>query len=136
MKVSEVSAELDALRQIYGTTRGYCHCCRRKLAFGGYARTAGRGAWDIDARALRPACCACLVGPAPKARHERVANFVREAATVVPVPVPAALSPGRAGAGALLGGLVGGLLGAVVFGPWGALLGGVLGAEIEGADAA
>ncbi len=117
-----MTGELDALRQIYGTTRGYCHCCRRKLAFVGYARAAGRGVWDIDARAQRPACSACLKGPAPKARRERsVPAQGPEIASVVPTP-------------GLRHTLLGGLLGAFILGPWGALLGGLLGAEIDGGD--
>lgn len=125
MKDRWTDAELDGVRQIYGTTRGYCHSCRRKLAFVGYARSTGRGAWDIDARALQPACRACLrggIGPAPKDRRapERVAEVVVSAATT-------------AGHG-LRHTLLGGLLGAFVLGPWGALLGGLLGAEIDGGD--
>lgn len=114
-----MTGELDALRQIYGTTRGYCHCCRRKLAFVGYARAAGRGAWDIDAHAQRPACSACLVGPAPKARRERH----------VPAQAPELAAVTTTG---MRHTLLGGLLGAFILGPWGALLGGLLGAEIDG----
>jgi hypothetical protein len=125
MKDRRTPAELDGVRQIYGTTRGYCHCCRRKLAFVGYAQSTGRGAWDIDARALRPACCACLscpMGPAPKVRRAPVL------AAVEALSVPAVVGHG------LRHTLLGGLLGAFVLGPWGALLGGLLGAEIDGGD--
>lgn len=114
-----MTREPDALRQIYGTTRGYCHCCRRKLAFAGYARVAGRGAWDIDARWLRPACAACLVGPAPRARREPAAHA---AVAELAVAEPAA---------GMRHTLLGGLLGAFMLGPWGALLGGLLGAELD-----
>lgn len=131
MKDRGTDAELDGVRQIYGTTRGYCHGCRRKLAFAGYARATGRGAWDIDARALRPACRACLggascircpMGPAPKDR------WAADAAAAPALATSAAAGPG------LRHTLLGGLLGAFVLGPWGALLGGLLGAEIDGGD--
>lgn len=121
MKV-DANAGDDALRQIYESTRGYCHACRRKLAFTRYARDTGRGAWDIDARALRPACCACLRGHVPKARG-------RSAAQRTPTPaIP------RIASGGVRHTLLGGLLGAFVLGPWGALLGGLLGAEVDGGE--
>jgi len=107
----------DALQQIYKSTRGYCHACRRKLAFTGYARGVGRGAWDIDARALRPACCDCLRGHVPQARE----HVTRRAPAL-----PAVRAAGCRHT------LLGGLLGGFMLGPWGALLGGLLGAEVDG----
>jgi len=112
----------DALEQIYKSTRGYCHACRRKLAFTRYARSSGRGAWDIDARTLRPACCGCLRGHVPKARE----------ASPVQRPPPPAIP--RAAGGSVRHTLLGGLLGGFVLGPWGALLGGLLGAEVDGGE--
>lgn len=112
--------EPSALQQIYRSTRGYCHACRRKLAFTGYARVAVRGAWDIDARALRPACTACLSG--------HVQRDIR------PAPRSPTHAPVSAAAPRTVGvrhTLLGGLLGAFVLGPWGALLGGLLGAEVD-----
>ncbi|MBK7829868.1 hypothetical protein [Nannocystis sp.] len=122
MKDPSTTCELDVLRQIYGTTRGYCHGCRRKLAFGGYARAAVRGAWDIDASAMRPACSACLMGPVRKASLQLAAR-----------PLAVAVAP-AARTGGLRHTLLGGLLGAFVLGPWGALLGGLLGSEIDAGD--
>ena len=121
MKV-DATADDDALLQIYQSTRGYCHACRRKLAFTGYARGSGRGAWDIDARTLRPACCGCLRGHVPEARE---ASPPRRAA-------PAASSRGVATVCRHT--LLGGLLGGFVLGPGGALIGGLLGAEVDGGE--
>jgi hypothetical protein len=122
MKDAATTGEQGVLWQIYGTTRGYCHGCRRKLAFGGYARAAVRGAWDIDASAMRPVCSACLMGPVRRARREIAAR---------PLAVPVAPA---ARTGGVRHTLLGGLLGAFVLGPWGALLGGLLGAEIDAGD--
>jgi len=112
----------DALQQIYKTTRGYCHGCRRKLAFTGYARGGGRGAWDIDARSLRPCCCACLRG------------HVSQASEQPPRRAPLAAAVVRVAPAACRHTLLGGLLGAFVLGPWGALLGGLLGAEVDAGE--
>ncbi len=110
----------DALRQIYQSTRGYCDGCRRKLAFRGFARTDVRGAWDLDARALRPRCRACLQGHVLRASRAPRPALVTAAAT----------RPARRGWAPPL---VGGLLGALVLGgPWGALVGGLVGAGVDG----
>lgn len=122
MKDPARTGERDALQQIYQSTRGYCDGCRRKLAFRGYARADVRGAWDIDARVLRPVCCACLE------RH--VPRVSRPAHT--PARAPAAAT--RSSGGGCRHTVLGGLLGAFVLGPWGALLGGLLGAEVDGGE--
>lgn len=117
---------LDAhtLHSIYGN--GYCHHCRRKLAFSGFARQAVRGAWDIDA-SLRPACGTCIARPArpaPKDSPKRA-----------PPPAPRSARPRRARRGtACRHTVLGGLLGAFVAGPWGALVGGLLGAVADGGE--
>ncbi len=121
MKVDATAGD-DALQQIYKSTRGYCHACRRKLAFTGYARGGGRGAWDIDARTLRPACSGCLRGHVPKARE--ASPTMRAAPTAISRTVAASCRHT----------LLGGLLGGFVLGPWGALIGGLLGAEVDGGE--
>jgi hypothetical protein len=113
------ACEPTALQQIYRSTRGYCHGCRRKLAFTGYARTAVRGAWDIDARALRPACTACLRGHVTRDRSAPRRPAYASASAAAPRSVGCRHT------------LLGGLLGAFMLGPWGALLGGLLGAEVD-----
>lgn len=126
---------LDAhtLHQIYNCTSGYCHRCRRKLAFSKFARQSVRGAWDIDA-CLRPACGPCLARPtrpAPKARKQTPPS---------PPPAPAARRIAAPPARRRRSGTVchhtvlGGLLGAFVAGPWGALVGGLLGAVADGTE--
>lgn len=125
MKAPATARDPSALQQIYQSTRGYCHRCRRKLAFTGYARASVRGAWDIDARLLRPACTACLSGHVVKARRP-----ARRSPAHAPPVAAAPVSVGAAGGGCRHT-LLGGLLGALVLGPWGALLGGLLGAEVD-----
>ncbi len=124
-----MTREHEALQQIYQSTRGYCHRCRRKLAFSGYARAAVRGAWDIDAGALQPACATCLGGHVSCARSTR-GRPARPAAGQPSGAQDHAL-PGRAPAPNCRHTLLGGLLGAFVAGPWGALLGSLLGAEVD-----
>lgn len=119
---------LDAhtLHSIYGN--GYCHRCRRKLAFSGFARQAVRGAWDIDA-CLRPACGPCLARPT-RAAPKDSPKPKRLAAS------PSAQRPARARRRGTVcrHTVLGGLLGAFVAGPWGALVGGLLGAVADGGE--
>ena len=105
----------NPLLQIYASTRGYCHGCRRKLAFTSYARGDARGAWDIDARALRPLCLTCLPGHAP-----------RDSPRLGPAPTPAASVRDRPRQ------QLGGLFSAIVLGLWGALLGALLRGLLSG----
>lgn len=124
-----MACDAHTLHQIYAHTAGYCHRCRRKLAFTAYARQAVRGAWDIDA-CLRPACDACLARPAPKDRSERA-----DRKPPAPPPRRPTQSPKRPRRAPLIQHTVlGGLLGAFVAGPWGALVGGLLGAVADGGE--
>jgi hypothetical protein len=119
----------DTLRSIYAATAGFCHRCRRKLAYSRFGCDAGRGAWDIDAvcpqpraTALVPICRACqrrapLRPPQPAAPARPVPEDISE-----PAPEGAAVSTGA---------LVGGAFGALLGGLWGALLGGLVGATFE-----
>ena len=125
-----MTREHHALQQIYQSTRGYCHRCRRKLAFSAYARAAVRGAWDIDAGAILPACAACLLDHVPGARS-MPARRARHTPTAPAAPAQARVLPGLAPAPTCRHTLLGGLLGAFVAGPWGALLGSLLGAEVD-----
>lgn len=116
--------DLDTLRSIYRATHGFCHRCRRKLAFSRFGRDEGRGAWDVDAvcpepkaTALVPVCLACaprLPAPAP-----------------APTTPPACEPPARAANQPALGALLGGACGALLGGLWGALLGGLIGARLD-----
>lgn len=117
----------DTLHSIYSATHGYCHCCRRKLAFARFGADDGRGAWDIDATsphpkstALVPVCLGCR----PRAP-------ARPAPAPAPTPVPTDMSPRPDSATLSRGALIGGACGAVLGGLWGALLGGLVGATLE-----
>lgn len=127
-----MTREHEALQQIYQSTRGYCHRCRRKLAFSGYARHAVRGAWNIDSSALQPACATCLESHVPSARSLPARRAGRAAARRPAGPQRLAPPlPGLAPTPSCRHTLLGGLLGAFVAGPWGALLGSLLGAEVD-----
>lgn len=116
----------DTLRAIYRATSGYCHRCRRKLAFSRFAQADGRGGWEIDAcqphpraTALVPVCLACHRGP-------------RAAEPAPPSGAIAARAPEpREGAPTLRGALIGGACGALLGALWGGLLGALLGALLE-----
>lgn len=66
-----MSAYDDRLNEIYDSTAGRCHICRKKLSFRNYASLGRKGAWEVDhsnprARGgsdrlnnLRPACISC-----------------------------------------------------------------------------
>ncbi len=43
--MSYTDTELNA---IYERTSGYCHICKKKLAFSNYARLGERGAWEVE----------------------------------------------------------------------------------------
>lgn len=125
-----MTREHEALQQIYQSTRGYCHRCRRKLAFSAYARSAARGAWGIAAGVLQPSCTTCLTEHVPRARSMPSRRARRDA--VAPTgPAKAVVLPSLAPAPTCRHTLLGGLLGAFVAGPWGALLGSLLGAEVD-----
>jgi 5-methylcytosine-specific restriction endonuclease McrA len=38
----------DRLSRIFDRTSGYCHICRRKLAFCNYGIIGARGAWEVE----------------------------------------------------------------------------------------
>lgn len=127
MKATGVTiCDPHTLRQIYRCTAGYCHSCRRKLAFTGFARQAVRGAWDIDA-CLRPACRPCL--------GRRPAGRSRPPAPPAPKDSRPSADTSTTARGAAIScrhTILGGLLGAFIAGPWGALLGGLLGSIADG----
>ena len=66
-----MSAYDDRLNEIYDSTAGRCHICRKKLSLRNYGLLGRRGAWEVDhsnprARGgsdrlnnLRPACISC-----------------------------------------------------------------------------
>ena len=120
----------DTLHSIYSATHGFCHRCRRKLAFARFGRDDGRGAWDIDATSPHPkstALVAVCLGCLPRAPI-RPAPEVPAAALP---PAPKDMPEAPAGNSLTLGTIVGGACGALLGGLWGALLGGLVGATLE-----
>lgn len=126
----------DTLNSIYASTQGFCHRCRRKLAFSRFGCDDGRGAWDIDAvrphpkvTALLPGCLRCVQKPTPRRVPRRTSA---PAPAVVVDKKPAASEPhGEPPATSdepPIGdtALVGGAAGAVLGGLWGAVLGGLI----------
>lgn len=124
----------DTLNSIYTSTQGFCHRCRRKLAFSRFGCGDGRGAWDIDAvrphpkvLALLPGCLRCVqkptprrlpkCAPAPAVTDDRPTSKAEEAQAEPPAPTEPPISDTA---------LVGGAAGAVLGGLWGAVLGGLI----------
>jgi hypothetical protein len=121
----------DTLRSIYAATAGFCHRCRRKLAYMRFACDDGRGAWDIDAVCPAPRATALL--PICRACSQRAPLRPAQPRPAAPAePVPADIpSPAPEGTSVSTGALVGGAFGALLGGLWGALLGGLVGATLE-----
>jgi hypothetical protein len=121
----------DTLRSIYAATAGFCHRCRRKLAYMRFGCDDGRGAWDIDAVCPAPRATALM----PICRACRPHALLRPAQSPAPAPASAVHSDIRApapeGTAVSTGALVGGAFGALLGGLWGALLGGLVGATLE-----
>jgi len=123
----------DTLNTIYASTQGFCHRCRRKLAFSRFGLGDGRGAWDIDAvsphpkvHALLPGCLRCVQKPTPRRLPRTtpapVVHEDRPAAAPEPEPAAQAEEEDPIGDTALVGGAAGAVLG----GLWGAVLGGLI----------
>lgn len=119
----------DTLRSIYAATAGFCHRCRRKLAYMRFGCDDGRGAWDIDAVCPAPRATALV----PICRACRPHAPLRPGRSPAPIsPAPSDIhAPARDGAAVSTGALVGGAFGALLGGLWGALLGGLVGATLE-----
>ena len=118
----------DTLRSIYAATAGFCHRCRRKLAYSRFGCDAGRGAWDIDAVCPQPRATALV--PICRACRQRAPLRPPPPAPAEPAPSSSS-GPAAEGAAVSTGALVGGAFGALLGGLWGALLGGLVGATLE-----
>lgn len=126
----------ETLSRIYDRTSGRCHLCRRKVYFTNYARTGGRGAWEVDhARPrstgggdhrnnLRPACVACN-----REKGAMTSRTVRRWNSRTRAPLSRSQHREARQTNALRGAAAGGLAG-LRFGPAGAVLGGLTGAII------
>ena len=126
----------DQINDIYDSTDGRCHICRKKIAFINYGKFGRRGCWEVDQsnpqakggtnrkNNLKPACMSCnrskgsTTTKAARGRHGHIkAPLSKNKKSEI-----------RAGR-AIGGGLAGGALGAP-FGPIGAAIGLGLGALI------
>jgi 5-methylcytosine-specific restriction endonuclease McrA len=48
IKAPNMSYSQEDLRRIYDRTTGYCHICRKKLAFKNYGQPGARAAWEVE----------------------------------------------------------------------------------------
>lgn len=126
----------EQLNDIYDRTSGYCHICRKKLAFKNYGGLGAKGAWEIEhskpksrggtnrLNNLYAACISCNRSKNNSStRTARAANGYRKA----PLSVEARkrVKAGNAVAGSIFGAIAGS-----VFGPGGVLIGGAIGAKL------
>ena len=126
----------DQLNEIYNRTGGYCHLCRKKLAFTNYASFGKRGAWEVEhskakanggtdrANNLFPACISCNRGKGARSTGSVRGEQGYQRAPMSREQRTEARTSSTWGLGSL-GALVGSTAG-----PWGALLGGAIGASI------
>jgi hypothetical protein len=126
----------EQLKNIYDRTSGYCHICRKKLAFKNYGCIGARGAWEVEhsrpksrggtnrLNNLYAACISCNRSKNNSStRAARAANGNRKA----PLSVSARK---RAKTGNAVAGGVFGVIAGSVFGPVGAIIGGAIGAKL------
>lgn len=125
----------DHLNDIYDRTSGYCHVCRKKLAFKNYGLFGSRGAWEVEhsnpqakggthrLSNLYAACISCN-----RSKGKATTRSVRAMYGETAAPLSVAKRRSAKSANALVGAGGGALLGGGLAGPPGAILGGVLGA--------
>ena len=125
----------ETLNCVYDRTSGYCHICRKKLAFKNYGSFGSRGAWEVEhsnAQAnggshrlsnLYPACIFCNRSKGAASTRAARAKHGQTRA-----PLSAQRRKHAKAENAFLGAGSGALLGGKLAGPVGAAIGGVLGA--------
>jgi hypothetical protein len=128
------NAELEG---IYDRTSGYCHICRKKVAFSNYGLFGARGAWEVEhsvARAvggtnrlnnLYAACISCNRSKREGSTRSARAFHGHSRAPLSRVKRAEAKARNTA-AGTAAGAAIGGAL----FGPPGAIIGGGIGALV------
>jgi hypothetical protein len=126
----------EEISSIYDRTSGYCHLCRKKVAFKNYGALGARGAWEVEHSVpkvkggtdhlnnLYPACISCNRSKgATSTRAARGGNGLSRA------PLSVERRKSAKERNALIGGATGGAIGAL-FGPIGAILGAAFGAGL------
>jgi hypothetical protein len=126
----------DELTSIYERTSGYCHICRKKLAFKNYGRFGERGAWEVEhsnprvrggtncASNLYAACVSCN-----RRKRDSATRTARSDYGYRKAPLSSAERKKARIENAVAGGVAGAVVGSI-FGPGGALVGSVIGARI------
>lgn len=124
----------EELSFIYDRTSGYCHICRKKLAFKNYACYGERGAWEVEhsnprvrggtnrLSNLYAACISCN-----RRKHDSTTRTARSGHGYRKAPLSAANRKKARIKNAVVGGVLGGLVGSI-FGPGGTFVGSAIGA--------
>jgi HNH endonuclease len=123
------------LNAIYDRTSGYCHICRRKMAFSNYGCVGARGAWEVEHSRPRARggtnhgnnlYGACI--PCNRSKGARGTRSVRRANGFASAPMSRERRNQVRQENAVVGGAFGALLGALA-GPPGAIAGLLIGAR-------
>lgn len=127
----------DELEVIYDRTSGYCHLCRKKLAFTNYGVLGARGAWEVEhsvARAnggtdrLNNLYAACI--PCNREKRDGSTRAARARNGHTRAPLSREKRAQVRTRNTVAGGAAGAAVGGMLFGPVGALIGGGIGATI------
>jgi 5-methylcytosine-specific restriction endonuclease McrA len=121
---------------IYDRTSGYCHICRKKLAFNNYGRFGAKGAWEVEhskpqsrggtnrLNNLYAACVSCN-----RSKNNSSTRTARGAYGNRKAPLSTEARKRAKAGNAVAGGVLGAIAG-LVFGPGGAIIGGAIGAKL------
>jgi len=127
----------EQLSDIYDRTSGYCHICKKKLAYSNYGELGARGAWEVEhskPRAkggtsslgnLRAACITCNRSKGTDLTRTARARHGRSRA-----PLSRSQRKQARLENTLVGGLIGVAAGAILGGRKGAVVGGAIGAGL------
>ena len=121
------------LSRIYDRTSGYCHICRKKLAFTNYGRPRSRGAWEIEHSVPRVnggtdhgnnLYAACI--PCNRTKGSGSTRSARNANGRTRSPLSRKARIEKRQGNKIVGGGTGALIGSA-FGPVGTIVGGIFG---------
>jgi 5-methylcytosine-specific restriction endonuclease McrA len=122
--------------RIYDKTSGYCHICKKKLAFTNYGRRGARGAWEVEHSVPRAAggshhgnnlYASCI--PCNRTKGCGTTRTARRANGRTAAPLSRKARAEKRRGNAVVGAGAGALLGAML-GPAGIVVGGVVGALV------